>query len=402
MLRLVVMFRMTKVLVIAPIIGFIGNAVNERQVVMALSRYSEHVFVITPLDIKSIVKGLYKKYLEQRPPNVRVFLVPLLAFKRFWVTRHIIYTFYALLFSIIAYILDLREGFDLIYVRDPHFAIFISFSKRLSRKAFVKIGAIAEEDIHVYTRLLKRLAIAVMQSIDRHVMKHVAGIVVASVDFAKHLVLRRQVLPEKIRILPPGIMWSTINTVKRYCPRRKRGIMDEVVVGFLGFLEVWQGVDILCDIVAELSKKGYRAKLKVIGDGPLRKYLINRCIDKGVEVEITGFLPHHKALCLARRDFDILVLPRIRSETTSSIVPIKVIEALALGIPVVVTELSAYRELEGKGLYTSKRTPKHFADTILKLLSSMQYCVDYEFLQKYSYEYNVDKFIKMSLNSKYR
>jgi len=387
---------MVKVLVIAPIIGSTGDAVNERQVVMAISQYSEKVLVITPLGIRGIIKRLYKTYLSNRPPNTRILLIPftLLPFDQLWLLNSVIHTFYALLLLIIAYLLDLRMFFDLIYVRDPRFALFISFFKRLSRKCFAKIAAITEEEI--YTNFLKGFAEIIMRSIDRHVMKRVAGIVVHSTDFAKRLVLKRQILPKKIINLPPGITWSIIDTVKKCCPRRKRDAKDEIVVGFLGLLARWQGVDILCDIVAELNRRGYKAKLKVIGDGTLRGYLINRCINKGVRVEITGFLTHHRALCLARRDFDVLVLPRIRSETTSSIVPIKVVEALALGIPVVVTDLPVYKRLEDKGLYTTKRTPKHFADTILKLLSNPHHSVDYGFLQKYFYEYNISKFLKIA------
>ena len=391
---------MVKVLVIAPIIGSTGDTVNERQVVMAISQYSEKVLIITSLGIRGIIKRSYKTYLSNRPPNTKILLIPftLLPFDQLWMVNFIIYTFYALLLSIITYLLDLKICFDLIYVRDPRSALFISFFKRLSRKCFTKIVAITEEEI--YTGFLKGLAEMIIRSIDRHVMKRVAGIVVPSIDFAKRLVLRRQVLPRKISVLPPGVTRFIIDTVKRCCPRRKRGVKDEIIVGFLGLLARWQGVDIFCDIVAELNRRGYKAKLKVIGDGPLRAYLMSRCNNLGVRVEITGFLPHHKALCLARRDFDVLILPRIRTETTSSIVPIKVIEALALGIPVIVTDLPAYEELKGKGLYTSKRTPKEFADTILTILSSPSRSIDYKFLRKYFYEHNVGKFLKIALRDK--
>jgi len=391
---------MVRVLVIAPTIGFTGDVVNERQVAMTIAQYSDTVFMIASLGISGIIKGLYRTFLNSRPSNMRILVIPFtqLPFHRLWILNFVVRTFYALLLLVIAYFLDLRINFDVIYVRNPWFASFISFSNRLSRKCFVKIAAITEE--HIYTSFMKRLAEMIICSIDRHVMKRVAGVVVHSIDFAKRLVLRRQILPKKIVVLPPGITGFNIDIVKRCCPRRKRDLKDKIVAGFLGYLERWQGVDILCDIVAELNRRGYRARLKVIGDGPLRKYLVSRCVDVGVRVEITGFLPHHRALCLARRDFDVLVLPQIRSETTSSIVPLKVVEALALGIPVVVTDLPIYKRLEGKGLYTSKRTPKDFADTILKLLSNPRHCIDYEFLQKYFYEYNVSKFLKIPLRSK--
>jgi len=392
---------MVRILAIAPIIGSTGDTVNEYQTLMAVSQYSKEVFVITPLDVRALFKRTYKTYLTRRPPTMRVLPIPfaLLPFDQLWIVNIPIFTLYSLVFLFIVYFLDLYKNFDLIYIRDPRFALFISFSKRLSRKTFVKIAALVEEGI--YTDFLRRLTELIVCSIDRHVMSRVAGVVVHSIEFAKHLVLRRRFLPRKIIELPPGITWAIINRVKKYCPRtRKDYSKGEVVIGFLGLLAKWQGVDILCDVVAELNRRGCKAKLKVIGDGPLRRFLVNRCRSLGVEVEITGFIPHHKALCMARKEFDVLVLPRIQTETTSSIVPIKVIEALALGIPVITTDLPAYKKLEGRGLYTSKRTPKHFADTILKVLANPSKVVSSLLLQRYSYEFNVKRFLRIALGSR--
>ncbi|MCD6301060.1 MAG: glycosyltransferase family 4 protein, partial [Staphylothermus sp.] len=223
---------------------------------------------------------------------------------------------------------------------------------------------------------------------------------VHSTEFAKHLILKREILPKKIVELPPGISSSFVDKVKKYCMRKKKKKSKEVIVGFLGLLAKWQGVDILCDIVAELNRRGYRAKLKVIGDGPLRRFLMHKCRSLGVEVEITGFISHQKALCLARREFDVLVLPRIKTETTSSIIPIKIIEALALEVPVIATDLLVYKKFEGRGLYTSKRTPKHFADTILKILTNPSNADINSYLQKYLYELNVRRFLRIALGDR--
>jgi len=391
---------MVKILVIAPIIGSSGEATNERQVVMAISRFSEKVLVISPTDIRDIFKGMHNVYLAHRPLNVKVVLIPSIPpYGPLWLLSFLIHIFFMLLLIIVIYFLDLRSPFDIIYVRDPRVGLPISFINRLAKKTFVKIASIAEEE--VYQKLLKKIVEVISSSIDKHVMKNVAGIITHSQNFAKHLVLRRRCLPKKVIILPPGITWTIINIVKKYCPRRST--KDEIIVGFLGLLAEWQGVDILCDIVAELIKKGYKAKLKVIGDGVLKGYLARKCNEKKVKVEITGFLPHHIALCLARRKFDVLVLPRIHTETTSNIIPIKIVEALVLGIPVIVTDLPIYKKLRGKGLCVSKRTPKHFADAVLKIFESnsdISHSIDHKFLKDFIYEHNVAIFLKIALGDK--
>jgi len=388
------MLRYGKVLVVAPIIGSTGNAVNERQIVITISKYSKHVLVLTPLSISAIVMRLRKYLTYNKLQNITILPIPFtVLYEHLWICGIVLHVLYSFVLFVFVYLLDLVLNFDFIYVRDSRFAIFISFSKRLARKSFVKIATILEDELRV--RFLKKLFENVVQSMERHVIKRVAGIVVHSFDFAKHLVLKRRILPRIIIVMPPGITLSLIDIVKRHC-LRKRIVENEVIVGFLGQLQWWQGVDILCDIIAELKMRGLRARLKVIGDGPLRRWLVNRCRDLGIEVEITGFLSHHKALCIARKEFDVLILPRVATDTTSSTVPIKVIEALALEIPVVITDLPIYEELKGKGLYTSKRTPKDFADAILKAFTTPSQSLGYEYLRKYFYEHSVANLIKVA------
>jgi len=388
-----------KVLVIAPMVGSTGDVVNERQVVLALSRYSKEVIAITPIGIKSLIKREYKPLLSNRPLNMRILLIPftLIPSTSLEILNVVVFTIYSLVISFLVLVLDVVKHFDIIYIRDARFAFAAMFFSRLARKCLVKVAAIYEDEL--YTKFLRGLVISILRSIDRHVLLNAAGVVVHSVEFAKALISRRGIIPKHIYILPPGITKYTINAVKKYC-RRKCIDRNRVVVGFLGFLAPWQGVDILCDIVAKLKEMGYNAKLKIVGDGPLRRYVVRRCASLNVDVEITGFMEHHKALCIARKEFDVMVLPRIRSETTSTILPIKVVEALALEIPVVVTNLPIYKNFDGMGVYLAERNAKEFAKVIAMMLSSSNIKLNIEthktqkdLVLRYLYEYNVKKVI---------
>jgi len=388
-----------KILAIAPIVGSTGDAVNERQVILALSRYSREVIVITPIGIKSLIKREYRSLLSNRPLNMRILLMPftLVPFASLEILNIVVFTLYSLVISFLVLVLNAIKHFDFIYIRDARFAFIVAFFPRLAKKCFVKIAAMYEDEL--YTKFLRSLVILILQSIDRSVLSHVAGVVVHSSEFAKALIHRRGILPKRIYILPPGVTEYTINTVKKYC-RRKSIDKNRVVVGFLGYLAPWQGVDILCDIVAKLKEMGYNAKLKIIGDGPLRRYVVKMCTSLNVDVEVTGFMEHHKALCIARKEFDVLVLPRVRSETTSTILPIKVFEALALDIPVVVTSLPIYKKFDGMGLYLAERNAEEFAKVIARILSNYNAELNIEtrktqkdLVIRYLYEYNVKNII---------
>ncbi|ABL79116.1 glycosyl transferase, group 1 [Thermofilum pendens Hrk 5] len=386
-------------LFISAIVGSTGDVINEWQVAMSLAKHARNVFIIAPVGLRYVISREYKKYLLDRPSNTRIILLPfaLLPSDFLYLMNLIIFIFYSLMIYILTLTLDMMIHFDIIYVRDSRLALLLAFSPRLARKCFVKIAAILEDGI--YQVLLRQLTLMLINSIDRHVLERTAGIITHSADFAKSLVLRKKVLPKRIIVIPPGIMLNTVKIVRRIC-RRKTKTENEVTVGFLGFLAPWQGVDMLCSIVAELNRLGYKAKLKVVGDGPLKRQLLKECTKLGVPVEITGFVSHPVALCIARRDFDVMVLPRVSTETTATIMPIKVIEALALGIPVVATELpvyesSAFRE---KGLYTSRRDPKAFAETIARILresgSDTIKLPSFDLFKPYLYDYSVKRFIE--------
>ncbi|MGC8983502.1 MAG: glycosyltransferase family 4 protein, partial [Desulfurococcaceae archaeon] len=144
-------------------------------------------------------------------------------------------------------------------------------------------------------------------------------------------------------LMPPGISREKILKIRR--PRREHGRRDCYVVGFLGLLAWWQGADLLVQAVARLrGRLDKPVKLLMVGDGPERKRVERLCKELGVECTITGFVEHEEALELLS-SFDVLVLPRRRTSTTESNIPIKVIEAWALGVPVVATRHQVFLAL---------------------------------------------------------
>ena len=92
-------------------------------------------------------------------------------------------------------------------------------------------------------------------------------------------------------------------------------------------------------MLAELNRLGLPAKLLLIGDGAKpddRRSLQERAKELGVEsqLEITGFLPRREALALIRTA-DVCVSPFNPSPILDVASPTKLIEYMALGLPVV-------------------------------------------------------------------
>jgi glycosyltransferase involved in cell wall biosynthesis len=112
-----------------------------------------------------------------------------------------------------------------------------------------------------------------------------------------------------------------------------------LTVVYLGTLAAGRRLDVLVDMLAELKRGGIAIRLLFIGDGDSpddRRLLEDRAAELNVssQMEITGFLPRNEALQLACTG-DIALSPFFPSPIFDCASPTKLVEYLALGLPVV-------------------------------------------------------------------
>jgi len=149
-------------------------------------------------------------------------------------------------------------------------------------------------------------------------------------------------------LIPAGIDREKIKALKEY--PINHNTKGHYIIGFIGYLEWWQGVDILVKAVAKIKNLLDKpVKLLIVGDGPERGKIETLCKELKVNCYITGFVRHENALRYLSI-FDVLVIPRISISTIESIIPAKIIEAWALGVPVIATvhEIFKYMNLRDK------------------------------------------------------
>jgi glycosyltransferase involved in cell wall biosynthesis len=116
--------------------------------------------------------------------------------------------------------------------------------------------------------------------------------------------------------------------------RERLGIPpDSFVVGFTGILRPWHGLDLLVTATSGMAKSGLKVFLLIVGDGPYRASLEKMVHESGLteSVRITGRVPHGEVPAYVAL-FDAAVSPH----ATFYASPMKVIEYMALGKPVVV------------------------------------------------------------------
>ena len=114
---------------------------------------------------------------------------------------------------------------------------------------------------------------------------------------------------------------------------------------FVGRLAEEKGALLLIEAIDRLKQAGTRVELKVIGDGPLREHMQQRIADSGLvdQIELLGWCSSdqvrsqiEQARCLVHASF-------------AEGLPVVMMEALALGRPVIATRIAAVSELVEHG-----------------------------------------------------
>ena len=350
--------------------GHTGDAVNERQLLMALSKKVEKTYIVTFIGAKQVFTRRRRELreVENLPQNMTIIPIPFPQIPTLLFRAMIIVV--SCIVAIIALLLNIRNKIDLIYIRDSFLSIgFLTF-RSLAHKTIVKVPAIIEDEIE-NEGFTKYLVKKVATIADRLVLAKAKKVAVNNRLCYNELVRRRCFKHEDRPLeIPPGV---DLNLVKRVRGRMKDTFQQSVTnICFLGSLIWWQGIGILIQAVSLLKNKLPNLKLKFIGDGPLRPYVEKQCNLRGISYILTGFLPHEEALNHLAH-CDVMVLPRIRMSSTETNIPIKIIEAWALGVPVIATKHQVLLELgikDRQHIIYCEPNSTSVANAILELLTN--------------------------------
>jgi glycosyltransferase involved in cell wall biosynthesis len=161
----------------------------------------------------------------------------------------------------------------------------------------------------------------------------------------------RGIPSEKLAVVPNAI------DVRRFTPRAKRtdlieryGLEDRFVIGYISNLGAREGIDQLIRAVGILRSEGEEIVCFIAGDGPERQRLDRLVaeLDLAGHVVLAGHVPNeqiedHYAL------IDLFVVPRIDDRAARLVTPLKPLEAMAMGLPVIASSLPALDELVAPG-----------------------------------------------------
>lgn len=116
---------------------------------------------------------------------------------------------------------------------------------------------------------------------------------------------------------------------------------DALVVGFSGTVNGYEGLATAVRAVLELDDQ--HVHLLVVGAGPALAEVRELAAPLGGRAHFTGRVPHHRVReHLAA--MDLFVVPRAETPVTRLVPPLKHLEAMATGVPVLASDLPPLRE----------------------------------------------------------
>lgn len=199
---------------------------------------------------------------------------------------------------------------------------------------------------------------------ERDLIREAGQVVVVSAALRDHA-LACGALPGVISVVPNGVDVGRYRQGGRAAIRSKFGIEGSVVFGFVGSLKAWHGVSVLLEAFAALPRTH---RLLVVGDGPERVALETQAGRLGVRrrVVFAGAVPHAEVPAyLDAMDVGVAPFEPISGFYFS---PLKVIEYLAAGLPVVASRQGDLPQVVGDaGILYEPGSPDALIDALRRL-----------------------------------
>ena len=174
-----------------------------------------------------------------------------------------------------------------------------------------------------------------------------ADAVFAVSDPLRDYVISLGVASERVHVLPNGVDTTLFYPALRNSELHARlNLGDGPVLGFIGGLRPWHGVQALPLLVERLVPRYPHLRLVIAGEGPMRVELEDAFRTRGIQEHVifTGSLPHEEMSELIRQ-FDIALAPYPVLDHVFYFSPLKLFDYMACGVPVVAAAVGQIAEV---------------------------------------------------------
>lgn len=200
-----------------------------------------------------------------------------------------------------------------------------------------------------------------------------ADAVVTLAETMRARILERGVGPDQIFLAPNAVDEGLLDEHPDGAAfRAAHGIgQEEFVVGSVSSLHRYEGFGTLLEAAALMRDHDREVRVLLVGDGEDREDLL--ALADRLDIADTCVLPGRVEPADALRAqaaLDVMVVPRLDTGVARLVTPLKPVEAMAYGVPVVASDLPALRELlaDGRaGSLVPPADPEALAEAVTRL-----------------------------------
>lgn len=228
-----------------------------------------------------------------------------------------------------------------------HGYVGLDLAERLDVPLVVEVNAILTEEAKTF-RSLQLAEIAT--TIEQRVLERADMIIAVSRQLSDRIAARG-IDRGKIRIVPNGINTELFDQIPSSSECREQiGVDASFVVGFVGSLKSWHGVDLLLSAFARLLDDEPNARLLIVGKGPMEKALRADAVALKAEhaVVFTGAVSHQRVPFFLGA-MDVAVAP-FHPMDDFYFSPIKLFEYMAAGRCTIASDLGQMAEVIDDGV----------------------------------------------------
>ncbi|HUW27717.1 MAG TPA: glycosyltransferase [Sulfuriferula sp.] len=262
------------------------------------------------------------------------------------------------------------QHFDLVHIHTPFFAHYtgLRLARAFNIPCVETYHTFFEEYLYHYVPFLPKAAMRYLaRYFSRKQCGQVDGLVLPSI--AMDEVLSRYGVQAFSKIIPTGIELADFSACDGAAFRRQHGIAPErPVVVYVGRVAFEKNIGFLLAMMAELRHSLPDALLVIAGEGPAEPRLKREVAALGLAYNVlfVGYLERGTELPACYCAGDAFVFAS-RTETQGLVL----LEAMALGVPVVSTAVMGTRDIlaAGRGCRVAEDEPRAFAATLREVLT---------------------------------
>jgi glycosyltransferase involved in cell wall biosynthesis len=287
-------------------------------------------------------------------------------------------------FFLIYALLNFRP--DVVYSRMGYLALFPPFLCRLFRAPYLlEVNSVVVDELRA--RGLSPWMIHITNSAHAWNLRWADLAICVSKGTAKEVIRRYQVSESKVVVVPNGVATDRFFPRDQASCRAEKGLpVDRFIVGFVGSMTPWQGLDTVLDAIGLIREQrdSLAADLLfvLIGDGEYRKHIEERIQRMSLtNVQITGWVAYSDIpIYIGACDICLALIEDVGGWQTSLRSPLKVFEYLACGRVVVGTRVDGLEVFPAGGNYLRlipQRQPAALASALVDLYENRSRLIEW-------------------------